>query len=87
MFSMVVKTLTVTEKAYEFLRRAKRGGESFSEVIVRISNREKGNIAEFYGMLRDSKEELKGMKKEIKKRKNEIDGEFRLREKRLKKRK
>jgi predicted CopG family antitoxin len=87
MFNMVVKTLTVTEKAYEFLRRAKKGDESFSEVIVRISNKEKGNIIGFYGMLKDSRKELDGMKKKIKKRKKEINKESRSRENKLRKRK
>jgi len=60
---------------------------SFSEVIIRISNKEKGNIMDFYGALRNSKKEIGEIKRGIKKRRKEIDEESMLRERRLRKRK
>lgn len=36
---MPVRTLTVTEQAYERLARLKRPGESFTDVILRLTGR------------------------------------------------
>ena len=36
MFSMVTKTITVTEDAYETIKRMKRASESFSDLFLRI---------------------------------------------------
>ena len=33
---MVIKSLTITEKAYESLKRLKSGNESFSEIILKV---------------------------------------------------
>ena len=43
-----VKTLTITEEAYELLAREKKGKESFSEVIKRLA-RERGQLRDSYG--------------------------------------
>jgi len=50
--SMVTKTLTITEEAYNLLARQKKNGESFSEVIKKeLSN--KTRIRDLYGILSD----------------------------------
>jgi len=36
---MAVKTITITEDAYEALKRMKRDDESFSELFLRLSGR------------------------------------------------
>jgi len=45
----MVKTLTVTEEAYERLASKKTPGESFSNVILRVTG--KGSILDLVGIL------------------------------------
>ena len=50
MFELVtVKTITLTSEAYDRLRALKREGESFSETIVRVTNRPP--LMSFFGTL------------------------------------
>lgn len=67
---MVTKTLTITEDAYELLKRHKGESESFSQVIRRLGN-QKGDIMRFYGVWKDlmTDAEADQMKREI----NEAD--------------
>lgn len=58
---MATKTLTITEDAYERLHAMKEEGESFSEVIRRITSKVK--LADFAGILSD--EETKMVKERI----------------------
>ncbi len=46
---MVTKTITVTEAAYEALKAKKEGSESFSRMILRITN--KKPLDYFFGIL------------------------------------
>lgn len=57
---MTVKTITVTEVAYETLKRMKVEDESFSEAIIRIGS-EKKSISDFLGLLKDSDESAEKM--------------------------
>ncbi len=71
--NMVVKTITITENAYNTLKRMKHGDESFSEVITRIGSGKK-SIVDFLGLLKDSEssaEELHKRTKEVRKRVSE----------------
>jgi len=43
-----VKTLTITEEAYQLLAREKKTKESFSEVIKRLTN-ERGKLTDSLG--------------------------------------
>ncbi len=52
---MATKTLSITEEAYERLSSKKRGKESFSEVINRITN--KKSLLDFVGILSDKEGE------------------------------
>ena len=45
---MGVKTLTITEEAYQLLAREKKTKESFSEVIKRLTN-ERGKLTDSLG--------------------------------------
>ena len=61
---MAVKTITITEEAYERLRMNKEPNESFTDVINKITG--KKNIMELAGIL--SKEEGEKLKNYIKER-------------------
>ncbi len=65
-----VKTLTITEEAYQLLSREKKGKESFSEVIKRLA-RERGQLRDSYGAWTMSDEEeakiFSGLKRHWKK--------------------
>lgn len=58
---MATKTLTITEEAYNRLAKLKKGKESFSEVINRVSSRH--TLREIYGIL--SKEAGEQLEKNI----------------------
>jgi predicted CopG family antitoxin len=61
-----VKTLTITEEAYELLAREKKGKESFSEVIKRLA-RERGELKDSFGAWTMSEEEEEKMVSSLKK--------------------
>jgi len=64
----MVKTITVTDNAYESLKRMKIRDDSFSDVINRISE-EKKTIKDFFGILgKESYEEMKEKTREIRKK-------------------
>lgn len=79
MCSMVVKTLTIKEKAYDALYGLKRENESFSDVILRLSEEKKGNITPFFGCLADSGRSAKEWKEEIYARRKKVDDEVKKR--------
>ncbi len=58
---MVVKTITVTESAYEALKSLKSINESFSETILRVAKRRP--LSDFFGIL--SKESGDALEKNI----------------------
>lgn len=46
----MTKVISLSEKAYETLKSAKRSGESFSDVVIRMASKEKKkSILEFAG--------------------------------------
>ena len=67
---MAVKTITVTENAYEALKSLKAPSESFSEAITRITG--KTSLKKFVGALSDeSAKRLEEAVKEIRRRHTE----------------
>jgi predicted CopG family antitoxin len=69
---MTQKTVSLSEEAYEKLRRVKRTGESFSQVILRLIERDENvSILEFAGAFADGSDEWETIEKEIYKRRKE----------------
>ncbi|MFA4819363.1 MAG: antitoxin VapB family protein [Candidatus Aenigmatarchaeota archaeon] len=64
----MVKTITVTNEAYEMLRKMKSGDESFSEVIKRVA-KPRVNLRDYFGILpKEGAEEARKSLKERRKR-------------------
>ena len=72
----MVKTITVTDDAYEMLKKMKSGDESFSEVIRRVA-KPTFNIMDYFGIL--SKEDGDKVSEEIKKRRERISKDIEAR--------
>ena len=76
--NMVVKTITITEKAYNTLKMMKKGDESFSEVISRIDS-EKKSAADFLGLLKDSESSTEELQKNVVEIRKRVSESFRRR--------
>ena len=84
---MAVKTITITEEAYEALRRMKMESESFSRGILRVSQEKKINpVVKYFGVLKDSKKEMAELRRKIKERRAEIDKEAEERSRKIRER-
>jgi predicted CopG family antitoxin len=74
--TMAHKTLTISEKAYNALKRVKREGESFSDTILRITKNvsllEYVKSTEFSQELADKVEEVYKQREFIKSRRVEL---------------
>lgn len=66
---MAIKTITITEDAYERIRRLKREGESFSKLFLRLSSEKRSTGRSIYGLLKgEDTERLLKTSREIRKR-------------------
>lgn len=70
---MAVKTITVTEDAYEALKRLKEEGESFSKVIIRVA-KGRENIEKYFGVL--NKKSARHIKENIRKFRKRTDKDY-----------
>jgi len=69
---MTQKTVSLSEEAYEKLRRAKKEGESFSQLILRLIDRRTDlPILEFAGAFEESSKEWELIEKQIYERRKE----------------
>jgi predicted CopG family antitoxin len=82
---MVIKSLTITENAYDALKKMKHGDESFSEVILRIASEKKGASAKFFGALKMPSSEAEAWQKRIHLEREKTVRESRKREERIRK--
>lgn len=76
----MVKTITVTNEAYEALKKLKTGEESFSEVIKRVA-KPTFNIGDYLGIL--PKEDLDKARKALRERKASFSRDIEERRKRV----
>lgn len=72
---MAVKTITITEDAYNLLARAKAEGESFTELFKRTFTRKK-TIAEIGGYLGTNETEAEAWKRTIKESRKKETAKF-----------
>lgn len=78
---MAIKSLTVTEEAYDALKKQKIGEESFSQIILRVTKTKKGHVGNFFGALKEKEGEE--LQKRVKENRKEFDKLQKEREKRL----
>lgn len=79
---MAVKTITVTEDAYDALKRLKHEDESFSEVIKRTAG-QKMKIRDLWGALVETPEKMEAFAKRVKEARKELGKGFEERMKRV----
>ena len=76
----MVKTITVTDDAYEMLKRMKTGDESFSEVIRRVAE-PRIRLKDYLGVL--PKDDLERARKALHERKASFSRDIEERRKRV----
>lgn len=72
--SMVFKTLTIKGKVYDKLARAKHEGESFSDLLERLADKEQPDLMKYAGCLKMTDEEAEkryALYRDIRQRMNE----------------
>ena len=80
--TMAIKSLTITEDAYNALKRNKLGKESFSQVILRVTQEKKGkDLTRFFGILKGKDGEE--FEKRIRENRKKVAEEIKEREKRF----
>ena len=73
---MVIKSLTITENAYDALKTLKYGNESFTDVILRVTKDRTKLIDKYFGIFKGGEAEAANLINKIKKRKAEVDKDF-----------
>ena len=61
---MVTKNISITKEAYDALQREKKGSESFTETILRLTQRS-GRLSDCFGGWKMTDEEESAMKREL----------------------
>ncbi len=51
---MASKTISISDDVYKLLKDARRDEESFSDVIKRLLRRDKTDLSEYFGALKDN---------------------------------
>ncbi len=63
---METKSLSIRTETYEMLKKKKREGESFSDEIDRLLNREKIDLKDYFGTIKDE-DLLRGLEEDSRK--------------------
>ena len=71
---MATKTITLTEEAYQRLREMKRDEESFTDVVLRVTNSEQ-DIMKGFGSWANT-----DLREEVEAARNEFDEDFEQRQ-------
>lgn len=74
---MTVKTITITEDAYNLFKRLKEEDESFSDLIKRIGSERKSDINRIFGAL--SKYNVEEGRKKAKEIRTKLDKDLKKR--------
>lgn len=83
---MAIKTVTITEQAYNKIKRLKKENESFSDLFTRIAE-EKLNVASrFLGLAKLSEKELNEWRKNLAENKRAFSFDFEKSQRKLQKR-
>ena len=61
----MTKVISLSDEAYADLKNMKKSGESFSDVVLRMSKTEKRPLSDFFGKWPGTKEEISSIEKEI----------------------
>ncbi len=62
---MVVKTLTITEEAYNKMKRLKKESESFSDLFNRLADQRLNVASRFRGLVKMSSQEIDEWRKNL----------------------
>lgn len=81
---MVIKSLTITEEAYDALKRVKYGSESFSKAILRVTRKKVNPLEKYFGILNLSQKEGKEWENALIKKRKEFDKEMKHRQEKFK---
>jgi len=78
----MVKTITIMDDAYNMLKKNKSKEESFSDIIRKLTVKQKTDLTKWVGIL--NKEEYKNLNKEIKSIREETSKDLEKRFKKIK---
>lgn len=62
----MTKVISLSDDAYRELEMLKKGGDSFSDVVLELTKKEKKPLSYFFGKWPGPKEELDQLEKDIK---------------------
>ncbi|MFQ6088540.1 MAG: antitoxin VapB family protein [Candidatus Methanofastidiosia archaeon] len=66
---MAHKTITISEEAYNALKRLKNGRESFTDVILKLAKKRKKNLLEVIENIEWNEDEISALDEVLKERK------------------
>jgi len=62
---IMTRVISLSDAAYHELEKLKKGGESFSDIVLKLVGKEKKPLTEFFGKWPGPKEELDKIEKGI----------------------